>query len=64
MIEHIRTIEDAVAKVTGRSMKIRCIDEDMLQRAATDGKPEDSDLLKRARMLADKVGLPLEIIDE
>jgi len=64
MVEHIRIIEEVAAKVTGRSMKIRCIDEEILQRAASDEKPEDSDLLKRARMLADKVGLPLEIIDE
>ena len=66
MVEHIRIVEDAVAKVTGRSMKIKCIDEDILQKAvsASDEGKEDSDLLKRARMLANKVGLPLEIIDE
>ena len=45
-------------------MKIRCIDEDILQKAASNEKPESSELLKRARMLADKAGLPLEIIDE
>jgi DNA polymerase-3 subunit gamma/tau len=63
-IEHIRQLEDAVCKVTGRSMKIRCIDEDILQKAVSNEEPESSDLLKRARMLADKAGLPLEIIDE
>lgn len=63
-IEHIRQLEDAVLKVTGRRMKIRCIDEDILQKAASNEKPESSELLKRARMLADKAGLPLEIIDE
>ncbi|HEY8350388.1 MAG TPA: DNA polymerase III subunit gamma/tau [Clostridiales bacterium] len=64
MVEHIRVIEDAVSKVAGRSMKIKCIDEEILHKAASDEKKESSDLLERARMLADKVGLPLEIIDE
>lgn len=63
-VEHIRLIEDAVMQATGRKMKIRCIDENILQRAASDEEPESDDILERARMLADKVGLPLEIIDE
>jgi hypothetical protein len=63
-VEHIRIIEDAAFKVTGHRMKIRCINDEILQKAVSDEKPESSDLLRRARMLADKVGLPLEIIDE
>ena len=64
-IEHIKIIEEAVEKVTGREMKIKCIDEDVLKKAVPAEKPqESSDMLKRARLIAEKAGLPLEIIDE
>jgi DNA polymerase-3 subunit gamma/tau len=64
-IEHIKMIEEAVLKASGREMNIRCIDDDVLKKAVPAEKPpEDSDLLKRARLIAEKTGLPLEIVDE
>lgn len=64
-IEHIKMIEEAVLKATGREMKIMCMDDDVLKKAVSaESKPEDSDLLKRARLIAEKAGLPLEIVDE
>lgn len=64
--EHLKLIEEAIAKVEGREMQIKCLDEDVSSRkAAVREKPsESSDLLSRARSIADRTGLPLEIIDE
>jgi len=64
-VEHLKAIEDAVSKVTGREMKIKCLDEDIVQKAFSSAKPsESSELLEKARSIADKAGLPLEIIDD
>ncbi len=64
-IEHIKIIEEAVEKIAGCEMKIKCVDEDVLKKAIPAEKPrESSDMLKRARLIAEKAGLPLEIIDE
>ncbi len=62
--EHIKIIEDAALKVIGRKINIKCIDEDTQLMSITNEKSESSDLLKRARSIADKTGLPLEIMDE
>lgn len=62
--EHIKIIEDAVLKVSGHEMKIKCISEDPKVSAVSAEEKESSDILKRARKIADKAGLPLEIIDE
>lgn len=64
-LEHIKLIEEAAAKVEGRKIQIKCLDGDILVRKVPKEKPsEGSDLLSRARSIADRVGLPLEIIDE
>ena len=64
-IEHIKIIEDALHKVTGHEIKIKCVDEGIPTKAASSSKPKEaSDILTRARLIADKAGLPLEIIDE
>ncbi len=64
-VDHIKIIEEAVQKVAGREMRIKCMDDDVLKKAVSGPKVEESsDLLKRARIIADKAGLPLEIIDE
>jgi DNA polymerase-3 subunit gamma/tau len=64
-VEHIKMIEEAVFKATGCEMKIKCMDDDVVNRTVSAGKQqEDSDLLKRARIIAEKAGLPLEIVDE
>ena len=65
-LEHLKLLEEAAAKVEGREMQIKCLDDDVISRkAAVREKPsESSDLLSRARSIADRTGLPLEIIDE
>ncbi len=64
-LEHLKTIEEAVRRVAGREMKVKCLDEDVVQKAFSAAKPsESSELLKKARNIADKAGLPLEIIED
>ncbi len=64
-LEHIKLIEEAAAKIEGREMQIKCLDDNIINRKAPGEKQtESSDLLSRARSIADRTGLPLEIIDE
>jgi len=64
-VENLKIIEDAVHSVTGLKMKIKCLEEDILQKSSEGENPsESSDLIKKARSIADKAGLPLEIIDD
>ena len=64
-LEHLKTIEEAVSRVAGREMKVKCLDEDIVQKVFSSPKPsEGSELLKKARSIANKAGLPLEIIDD
>lgn len=64
-LEHLKTIEEAVRRVAGREMKVKCLDEDVVQKTFSAAKPsEGSELLKKARNIADKAGLPFEIIDD
>lgn len=64
-LEHLELIEDAILKITGREMKVKCLDEESFTRAPARSKPTESEeLVEKARSLADKAGLPLEILDE
>ncbi len=64
-LEHLKTIEDAIHNVTGHEMKVKCLDEDIVQKTFSTTKPsESSELLRKARSIAEKAGLPLEIIDD
>lgn len=64
-LEHIELIEEAAFKITGREMKVKCLDEESFNKAPAKAKLSVNDeLVEKARSIADKVGLPLEIIDE
>lgn len=64
-LEHLELIEEAALKITGHEMKIKCLDEESFNKAPVKAKPSVNDeLVEKARSIADKVGLPLEIIDE
>jgi DNA polymerase-3 subunit gamma/tau len=64
-MEHLEMIEEAIVKITGREMKVKCLDEESFQRAPSKPKAaEDDELVAKARKIAEKAGLPLEIIDE
>ncbi len=65
LVEHIRIIEEAALKVSGRQMKIRILDEDITPDPYSKEKPsKSSEALKKAQSIAEKTGLPLEIIDD
>ncbi len=64
-LEHLELIEDAILKITGREMKVKCLDEESFTKAPISSKPTESEeLVEKARSLADKAGLTLEILDE
>lgn len=62
--EYLKIIGEAAQKVTGREMKIKYLDEDIFVKASPKAKPAESELIRKAQDIADKAGLPLEIIDE
>lgn len=63
--EHIELIEEAILKATGREMKVKCLDEKFFEKTpAKTGRNEKDQLIEKARSIADKAGLPLEILDE
>ncbi len=65
LVEHIRMIEEAALKVSGRQMKIRILDEDIVPDSYLNEKPsKSSGAIKKAQSIAEKIGLPLEIIDD
>ena len=64
-MEHIKLIEEAVLKVTGHEMKVRCLDEESFNKSPVIATSSKSDkLMEKAQSIADKAGLALEIIDE
>ncbi len=64
-LEHLELIEEAVLKITGRQIKVKCLDDESFSKTPAKAKPsKNEELIERARTLADKAGLPLEIIDE
>lgn len=64
-LEHLELIEEAVLKITGRQIKVKCLDDESFSKTPSKAKPsKNEELIERARSLADKAGLPLEIIDE
>ena len=64
-LEHIELIEEAILKITGREMKVKCLDEESYNKVPVKEKSSEKDeLVEKARNFANKAGLPLEILDE
>ncbi len=63
--ENIEVIENAASKILGRDIKIKCVDEGSFGGAPV-RKPaaERDEIAEKARSLAEKAGIPFEIIDE
>ena len=63
--EHIEVVEETAGKVLGVPVKIRCLDEDSLERTQqkTQCEPKD-EFVEKARTIAEMAGIPFEIIDE
>jgi DNA polymerase-3 subunit gamma/tau len=63
--EYLELIEEAALKITGRKIQVKCIDEESLRKTPEKAKPKEQDeLIEKARSIADKTGLPLEILDD
>lgn len=64
-VENIELIESAASKIMGHEIKVKCLDEDSLAGAPTK-KPaiEKDEFVEKARGLAERAGIPFEIIDE
>jgi len=63
--EHIEIIKEAVLRITGREMNIKCLDEESIISSPGSAKPEQKNpLLDKAGSIAKRAGLPLEVIDE
>jgi DNA polymerase-3 subunit gamma/tau len=63
--ENIEIIETAASKILGRDIKVKCLDGDSL--AVTPVKKpaaEKDEFVEKARRLAERAGVPFEIIDE
>lgn len=63
--EHIDLVEEAVLKVTGNAMKVKIMCEETPDKTPAKAKSTQNDMLvEKARDIANKAGLPLEILDE
>jgi len=63
--ENIEIIEKAVAKVLGREVRVRCIDDDAFAEKRDKEKAAQKDeLMEKARDIAQKLNVPFNIIDE
>lgn len=63
--EHIELIEETIFKIAGHKMKVKCLEEDSFGKTPIKTKHNEKDeLVEKARSIADKAGLPLEILDE
>jgi DNA polymerase-3 subunit gamma/tau len=63
--DHLKMIEEAVLNATGREMKIKCLDESFFNKLPLKAEEsENSDLISKAKSIAEITGLTLEIIDE
>ena len=63
--ENIEIIEEATAKVIGREVRIRCLDDNSFAEEQDAKKAAQMDeLVEKARDFAQKLNVPFNIIDE
>jgi DNA polymerase-3 subunit gamma/tau len=64
-LEHLKIIVEAALNVVGREMKIICLDESFFNKPSQgETAQENSELVSKAKNIAELAGLPLEILDE
>lgn len=63
--ENLEVLEDAVSKILGHLIHVRCVDEDSIPGNAVK-KPDaqKDEFVEKARNLAEAAGVPFNIIDE
>jgi len=63
--ENIEIIEEVAGKILGQEIKVKCIDEDAIAVGSKSNPPDESDeVVEKAQELAEKLNVPLNIIDE
>jgi len=62
--EHLELITEAALKITGKEYRVKCLDEEDFDRVKAKAVEDDSEVIKKARTISEKTGLPLEIVDE
>ncbi|MCX8129579.1 MAG: DNA polymerase III subunit gamma/tau [Clostridia bacterium] len=63
--ENLETVEAVVSQKLGREIRIKCIDEEDLTSSRKETAAEESDeLVDKAKNLAERLNVPLNIIDE
>lgn len=63
--ENLEIIQDAAAKVLGHEVRLKCLDEDSLENSSAPAPAEEKDdFVEKARSLAERAGVPFEVIDE
>jgi len=63
--ENIEIMEEAAGKILGQEIKVKCIDEDAITTDSKNNPPDESDeVVEKAQELAEKLNVPLNIIDE
>jgi len=60
--ENIEIIEKIASAKLGRSVAVRCWDDNAYNRKVLDDK--DDEFVQKAKSIADKLNIPLNIIDE
>jgi len=62
--ENVVILEEAVKKVLNRDMNIRCIDMEKYHSGQKISKQDEDPLEKKARELAEKAGVPFDVIED
>lgn len=63
--ENVEILETEIGKRLGREIRVKCVDEEELSRTESKKLVEEKDeLLERAQELANKLNVPLNVIDE
>jgi len=63
--ENLEVIESVLSKKLGRQIKVKCLDEEDLEEGSgTEEAQEADDFISKAQDIADKLDIPINIIDE
>jgi DNA polymerase-3 subunit gamma/tau len=63
--ENLSTVEEAIKKVTGKELQLRLVDHEISANELKKASPKSGDPLEeKARSLAQKAGIPFDIVDE
>jgi len=62
--ENIEVLEASFKSKIGKDVRIKCIDEDCILEGVSEAQKEENEIVKKAQEFADKINMPLDIIEE